>query len=232
MANLAANLSKLEQRIVEADKKSPKRAVSTQLVAVSKRHSAASVRKLFDLGQRNFAENYLQEALDKQQQLADLDICWHFIGHIQKNKTRRIAENFSWVHSVDRAVVAERLAAQRPAGLAPLNICIQVNIDSEESKSGVNPEALGDVVQQLSALQGIRLRGLMAIPDPTSSSAGRLASMQAMAAQLDQLNSAGAKLDILSMGMSADLEIAIQAGATMVRIGEALFGPRPTEPLN
>lgn len=230
MANLAANLIKLEQRITEADKNSPQRSNSTQLIAVSKRHSADSVRKLFELGQQHFAENYLQEALAKQQQLNDLDICWHFIGHIQKNKTRRIAEHFSWVHSVDRLSVAQRLAAQRPPSLPALNICLQVNIDAEPSKSGVSTEELAEAVHELATLPGVRLRGLMAIPDPDSSPAQRLASMQAMAQAFDTLNSSGAQLDALSMGMSADLELAIQAGATMVRVGEALFGPRPSEP--
>lgn len=232
MVDLAENFIKLEQRIAKACKSRPERSESVQLVAVSKRHSAENVRKLHELGQRDFAENYLQEALEKQENLTACDICWHFIGHIQKNKTRRIAENFSWVHSIDRPSIAQRLSEQRPQDLPDLNICIQVNIDNEPSKSGFSPDALSEAAQQIAQLPRLRLRGLMAIPDPNADQQQRLASMQTMAETFDQLTVAGRPLDCLSMGMSADLEIAIQAGATMVRVGEALFGPRPPGPQN
>ncbi|MFK8018840.1 MAG: YggS family pyridoxal phosphate-dependent enzyme [Pseudomonadales bacterium] len=226
MTNLEDNFTKLQDRIHAACTKHSSRAKNVQLLAVSKRHGAESVRTVYKLGQRAFAENYLQEALEKQQALEELDIDWHFIGSIQKNKTRALATHFDWVHSVDRLLVAERLADQRPVDRGQLNICLQVNIDNEASKSGFRVSALKEAVDHVLSLKILSLRGLMAIPEAGADTAKRRASMEAMKHCFDELNSTGAGMDTLSMGMSADLEIAVQAGATMLRVGEALFGPR------
>ncbi len=226
MSKIEDNFTQLQQRIAAACKNTPNRLGNVQLVAVSKRHSADRIRALYQLGQRDFAENYLQEALTKQQELADLDICWHFIGHVQKNKTRLIAEHFDWVHSVDRLIVAERLSSQRDPAKPEINVCLQVNIDAEASKSGLHPNELAQCAAAVSRLPGLRLRGLMAIPAAQASESERRRSMQAMKQLFDDLAGQFEGLDTLSMGMSADLEIAIGAGATMLRVGEALFGPR------
>lgn len=226
MTNLPDNFTKLTQRINEAVRNSTVSAKSVQLLAVSKRHSADAIRTLFELGQRDFGENYLQEAIDKQEALADLDISWHFIGRVQRNKTRIIAERFDWLHSLDRLSVAERLGAQRPSTLAPLNVCIQINIDDEDSKGGLRPELAAEFATTIETLPGLRLRGLMAIPQAGASEHDRLRSMEKMNALYQTLQSNGHALDTLSMGMSADLENAVATGATMLRIGEALFGPR------
>jgi len=198
-------------------------AESIGLLAVSKTKPAAAVREAYAAGLRDFGENYLQEALAKQQELADLPLCWHFIGPIQSNKTRAIAENFAWVHSVDRLKIAQRLSEQRPAGLPALNICIQVNISGEASKSGCEPADLPALASAIASLPNLTLRGLMAIPEPLEDRAAQdaaFASVRALQAQL-QL-----PLDTLSMGMSHDLEAAIAQGATWIRIGTALFGAR------
>lgn len=193
------------------------------LLAVSKTKPAEAVREAHAAGLRDFGENYLQEALAKQAALADLDLTWHFIGPIQSNKTRAIAEHFDWVHSVDRLKVAERLAEQRPADLGPLNICLQVNISGEASKAGCAPADVPALAKAVAALPGLRLRGLMAIPQPSADPA----EQNAVFAQVRALNEAlGLGLDTLSMGMSEDLEAAIAQGATWVRIGTALFGAR------
>jgi len=193
------------------------------LLAVSKTKPASDLREAFSAGLRDFGENYLQEALGKQTELSDLPLIWHFIGPIQSNKTRAIAENFAWVHSVDRLKIAQRLSEQRPADLPPLNICIQVNVSGEASKSGCTPEDLPALAQAISALPNLRLRGLMAIPEPTEDSDEQNAAFAAVRTLQDQLN---LPLDTLSMGMSHDLEAAIAQGATWVRIGTALFGAR------
>ena len=199
---------------------------SVRLLAVSKTFPAAAVRAAYGAGQTTFGENYLQEALDKIEALADLPIEWHFIGPIQSNKTRPIAEHFDWVHSVDRLKVAERLSAQRPPQLAPLNICLQVNVSGEASKSGVAPEEVPALAQTLSRLPRLRLRGLMAIPAPTDDPAGQREPFRRMRDLLETLNARGLQLDTLSMGMSHDFPAAIMEGATMVRIGTAIFGAR------
>ncbi len=191
------------------------------LLAVSKMQTPESIRQLYQRGQRDFGENYLQEAVDKQQQLADLDIVWHFIGPVQRNKTQEIARSFSWVHSVDRLVVAQRLSAQRPSGMRPLDICIQVNMDGETSKSGCPPQAVAELVAAVIALPQLRLRGLMTLPAP-----GNTQAFYALTEVLRQLQCTWPQLDSLSMGMSADLEDAVRAGATWVRVGTALFGKR------
>ncbi|MBJ7548429.1 YggS family pyridoxal phosphate-dependent enzyme, partial [Pseudomonas sp. OA3] len=193
------------------------------LLAVSKTKPAAAIREAHAAGLRDFGENYLQEALEKQTELSDLPLIWHFIGPIQSNKTRPIAEHFDWVHSVDRLKIAQRLSEQRPAHLPPLNICLQVNVSGEDSKSGCSPEALPELVKAVAALPNLRLRGLMAIPEPTDD----IAAQHAAFAHLRQLrDDLALDLDTLSMGMSHDLGAAIAEGATWVRIGTALFGAR------
>lgn len=198
------------------------------LLAVSKTMPAEAVREAFDAGQRAFGENYVREGLDKIAALADLrsQIEWHLIGPLQSNKTREVAEQFDWVHSVDRMRIAERLSAQRPAALPPLDVCLQVNISGEASKSGVVPADLPALARAVAALPNLRLRGLMAIPEPAQGDAAQRAPHRALRALADALRSEGLALDTLSMGMSADLEAAVAEGATMVRIGTAIFGAR------
>ncbi|WP_348720750.1 YggS family pyridoxal phosphate-dependent enzyme [uncultured Alcanivorax sp.] len=198
---------------------------SVQLLAVSKTRTADEVARLADQGQRHFGENYLQEALDKIAALQGKELVWHFIGPIQSNKTRDIAAHFDWVHSVDRLKVARRLSDQRPSGLAPLNVCIQVNVDDEDSKSGIPLDAVPALAEQIAALPNLRLRGLMAIPRANSEDSSRGAFRQ-LAMTLSQLRNTMPSLDTLSMGMSADFGVAIEEGATIVRVGTALFGPR------
>ena len=193
------------------------------LLAVSKTQPAAAIRDAFAAGLRDFGENYLQEALEKQAALTDLPLIWHFIGPIQSNKTRPIAEHFDWVHSVDRLKIAQRLSDQRPAHLPALNICLQVNVSGEDSKSGCSPEELTALARAVVALPNLRLRGLMAIPEPTDDVAAQHAAFARLRQLRDEL---ALNLDTLSMGMSHDLEAAIAEGATWVRIGTALFGAR------
>ncbi|WP_122454982.1 YggS family pyridoxal phosphate-dependent enzyme [Pseudomonas viridiflava] len=223
MSTIAANISTLEQRIRTASLAAQRDPASVGLLAVSKTKPSSALREAYAAGLRNFGENYLQEALGKQAELADLPLCWHFIGPIQSNKTRAIAENFAWVHSVDRLKIAQRLSEQRPEGLEPLNICIQVNVSGEASKSGCTPEDLPALAAAISALPRLKLRGLMAIPEPTEEPAEQAAAFAAVRTLQDQLD---LPLDTLSMGMSHDLEAAIAEGATWVRIGTALFGAR------
>ena len=200
------------------------------LLAVSKTFDAAAVREAHAAGQLAFGENYVQEALAKIAVLADLRpaIQWHLIGPLQSNKTRVVAEAFDWVHSVDRLKVAQRLAEQRPAGLPPLNLCLQVNVSGEASKSGVAPADLPALARAVAALpaQSVRLRGLMSIPEPAVGEAAQRVPHQALRALLQALNDEGLALDTLSMGMSADLEAAVAEGATLVRVGTAVFGTR------
>ena len=197
---------------------------SVQLLAVSKTKPACDIAALYRLGQRHFAENYLQEALAKQRQLSAFNITWHFIGPIQSNKTRPIAEHFCWVHSVDRLKIAERLSEQRPDYLPPLNICLQVNISAEASKSGVSAEELPALVEAVGKLPNLRLRGVMAIPEPEDNYAKQRLPYRRLHEAVKQLNRP--ELDSFSYGMSGDLKAAIMEGATMVRIGTALFGER------
>lgn len=197
---------------------------SVQLLAVSKTKPAADIAALYRLGQRHFAENYLQEALAKQQQLAAFNITWHFIGPIQSNKTRPIACHFDWVHSVDRLKIAERLSEQRPEYLPPLNICLQVNISEEASKSGVSLDELPALVEAVGMLPNLRLRGVMAIPEPESNYHQQRQPYKQLYQAVQDLNRP--ELDSFSFGMSGDLKAAIMEGATMVRIGTALFGER------
>jgi pyridoxal phosphate enzyme (YggS family) len=193
---------------------------------VSKTFPAEAVREAYLAGQTAFGENYLQEALDKIHALNDLPLEWHFIGPIQSNKTRPIAENFAWVHSVDRLKLAERLSAQRPAHLPDLNVCIQVNVSGEETKSGVAPEEVEQLAREIVRLPCLKLRGLMTIPSPEPDAERQRRPFTQMRDLLRQLNSRGMTLDTLSMGMSHDFPAAIREGATMVRIGTAIFGAR------
>ena len=196
------------------------------LVAVSKTFPADDVRAAYAAGQRDFGESYAQEALDKQAATGDLAITWHFIGPIQSNKTRDVAARFAWVHSVDRLKIAERLSAQRPAGLPPLQVCVQVNVSGEATKHGVAPEAAPALARAVAALPRLRLRGLMTIPEPARDPRVQRARFDSLRRLRDTLAAEGLDLDTLSMGMSDDLEAAIAAGATMVRVGTAIFGPR------
>ena len=198
------------------------------LLAVSKTQPASAVREAAAAGQRAFGENYVQEALDKIAALADLrsQLEWHLIGPLQSNKTRVVAEAFDWVHSVDRLKIAQRLSDQRPPHLAPLQLCLQVNISGEDSKSGVAPADVPALAQAVAALPNVRLRGLMAIPEPAADPQAQRAPHRALRELLAQLQAQGLAVDTLSMGMSADLEAAVTEGATMVRIGTALFGAR------
>lgn len=197
---------------------------SVQLLAVSKTHPSQSLREMYQAGQRSFGENYLQEALTKIDELQDLEIEWHFIGHVQRNKTKHLAEKFDWVHGVDRLIIAERLSSQRMDSRKPLNICIQVNIDGQDSKDGCQPNEVAELVKQISQLPNIRLRGLMVIPAPENSVA--FADAKTLFEQVKSLHARPQDWDTLSMGMSGDLDAAIAAGSTMVRVGTALFGAR------
>ena len=231
MATISANLQAVKGRIRAAAQSAGRDAGAARLLAVSKSWPAASVRTAFAAGQRAFGENYVKEGVDKIVSLDDLDLEWHFIGPLQSNKTREVAENFDWVHSLDRLKIAERLAAQRPAGAPPLQVCVQVNVSGEESKSGVAPLQASALAHAVAKLPRMRLRGLMSIPEPTEDMAllrSRFASLREL---LVQLNAEGLQLDVLSMGMSDDFEIAIGEGATIVRIGTAIFGSRETKGL-
>ena len=197
---------------------------SVQLLAVSKTHPSQSLREMYQAGQRSFGENYLQEALTKIDELQDLEIEWHFIGHVQRNKTKHLAEKFDWVHGVDRLIIAERLSSQRMDSRKPLNICIQVNIDGQDSKDGCQPDEVATLVEQISQLPHIRLRGLMVIPAPENHAA--FADAKVLFEQVKAQHAQPQDWDTLSMGMSGDLDVAIAAGSTMVRVGTALFGAR------
>ncbi|MGH8332730.1 MAG: YggS family pyridoxal phosphate-dependent enzyme [Pseudomonas sp.] len=223
MSTIADNILQVSSRIQAATQAAHRNEHSVQLLAVSKTKPAEALREAYAAGLRDFGENYLQEALSKQLELADLPLIWHFIGPIQSNKTRAIAEHFAWVHSVDRLKIAQRLSEQRPAELPPLNICIQVNVSGEASKSGCTPDDLPALANAISALPRLKLRGLMAIPEPTEDRAAQDAAFAAVQSLQASLN---LPLDTLSMGMSHDLESAIAQGATWVRVGTALFGAR------
>lgn len=230
-SNIATNIDTVRMQIRHACEQAGRPGDSVTLLAVSKTRPAEDIRAAWAAGLTRFGENYLQEALDKIEQLQDLPLEWHFIGPIQSNKTRPIAEHFDWVHSVDRLKIAQRLSDQRPNEMAPLNVCLQVNISREASKSGCLPEEAPELALQFSQLPGIRLRGLMAIP---AASEDPLIQHQAFAdlrQLLEQIRQQLPDLDTLSMGMSGDLEVAIAEGASIVRIGTALFGPRAPKTL-
>lgn len=226
---LRQRLARVHERIESAARDAGRDPASVRLIAVAKTRSAEEIRALAKEGVTDIGENYLQEALDKQRALADLPLCWHFVGALQSNKTRAVAEHFDWVHSVDRLRLLERLARQRPAARGPLNVCLQVNLDAERSKAGLAPGDVEAVLTAARELPGITVRGLMALPAPRSDAAAQREPFRTLAALARRLEAGlpGAKLDVLSMGMSDDLEAAVAEGATHLRIGTALFGPRP-----
>lgn len=226
--NLTLSLHTIQHRLRQAEQAAQRPAHSVQLLAVSKTVSADRVRQAFAAGQTAFGENYVQEWLEKQQTLADLAIEWHFIGPLQSNKTRHVAELASWIHSVDRLKIAQRLSEQRPSTLPPLNVCLQVNVSGEASKSGVDPEQALALAQAIAALPKLRLRGLMCIPEAAADEAALAAQFRCLQQLFVELQQHGLTLDTLSMGMSADIELAVAQGATMVRVGSALFGARPS----
>lgn len=227
MHKIDDKLRKVTERIHQAALLAGRNPQSVQLVAVSKTQPASAIAEAYASGQRHFGENYVQEALDKKIQLEHLyNLVWHFIGPIQSNKTRAIAENFSWVHSVDRLKIAQRLNEQRPESVPPLNICIQVNLDDEETKSGVSLKDLPELAAAINPLPRLALRGLMAIPAATSDIQQQRNAFARLRQAMEHLCALGYTLDTLSMGMSGDLESAIMEGATFVRVGTDIFGAR------
>ena len=228
MATIANNLQLVRNRIEAACAQLGRSADSVTLLAVSKMFPSVTVREAFHAGQHWFGENYVQEAIDKMAELADVreQITWHLIGPLQSNKTPQVASAFDWVHSIDRLKIAERLSAQRDVHLPPLNVCIQVNVSGEDSKSGVAPDEVAALAQAVAALPRLRLRGLMCIPEPTEDTALLRARFAVLRRLRDELVAAGLALDTLSMGMSHDIEPAIAEGATIVRVGTAIFGER------
>jgi len=229
MTTIAAKLQQVRARIATACRQAGRNVEDVTLLAVSKTFGPQAVRAAADAGQLDFGENYLQEGVDKIAALADLRgrLRWHCIGPIQSNKTRLVAEHFDWAHSVERLKIAERLSAQRPADRPPLNVCLQVNIDGGPTKSGVAPAEALALARAVAALPRLRLRGLMTIPEPAPDFEAACAVHASARALFDQMNAAGLGLDTLSMGMSDDLEAAIAAGSTLVRVGSAIFGARP-----
>jgi pyridoxal phosphate enzyme (YggS family) len=224
MNSLQQSRNQVIQQIEDACKHARRNVESVQLLAVSKTHPSESLREMYQTGQRAFGENYLQEALDKIEALSDLDIEWHFIGHVQRNKTKHLAEKFAWVHGVDRLIIAERLSSQREANQVPLNICLQVNIDAQDTKDGCQPGEVAELVKQISQLPHLKLRGLMVIPAPNNPQA--FSDAKALFEAVKTEHAHPEDWDTLSMGMSGDMQEAIAAGSTMVRVGTALFGAR------
>ena len=230
MTSISERLQAVKSRLRQAETEAGRAPDSVALIAVSKTQPADAIREAFTSGQSAFGENYLQESLEKMAALADLPLEWHFIGPIQSNKTRPIAENFAWVHGVDRLKIAQRLSDSRPAELPPLNICIEVNVSGEESKGGVDPNEVQALADAIAQLPGLKLRGLMAIPAPTNDIALQRQQFRMLRELLESLKHRGLVLDTLSMGMSEDFPAAIAEGATLVRIGTAIFGPRQKRP--
>ena len=230
MTTIPGNLQHVRARIATACQRAGRGVEEVTLLAVSKTFGADAVRAAAAAGQRAFGENYIQEGVKKIAALRDLGLMWHCIGPIQSNKTRLVAEHFDWVHTVDRLKIAERLSAQRPADRPPLNVCIQVNIDGGANKSGVAPGEALALARAVAALPQLKLRGLMSIPEIAPDFEAARAVHAGARALFDQLNADGLGLDTLSMGMSDDLEAAIAAGSTMVRIGTAIFGSRAPKP--
>jgi len=226
MNQIPDRLNRVRERIAEAARACGRSAGEVALLAVSKTKPASDVLAAYGAGQRAFGENYLQDALPKIRALREPDIEWHFIGRIQSNKTADISLHFAWVHGLDRLRHAERLSAQRPTDLPPLQVCLQVNLSGEASKGGVEPEDLPDLASAVARLPRLRLRGLMTMPDPKSDPATQRAAFAQLRGLLEVLRTKGLELDTLSMGMSADMEAAIAEGSTMVRIGTDIFGAR------
>ncbi|WP_022953617.1 YggS family pyridoxal phosphate-dependent enzyme [Leucothrix mucor] len=226
MSKIPQNLQTIGAEIAQYSERYHRPAHSVRLLAVSKRHPADAIREAYDCGQRAFGENYAQEMLEKAEELSALEIEWHFIGPLQSNKTKDVAATAHWVHAIDRLKIARRLSEQRPSDLPALKVCLQVNVNDEASKSGVSVAELPELAAQVSELPGIKLRGLMAIPEATHDPVQQRANFAILAKAQADLNAAGYDLDTLSMGMSDDMEAAIAEGATMVRIGTAIFGAR------
>ncbi|WP_374664790.1 YggS family pyridoxal phosphate-dependent enzyme [Ramlibacter sp.] len=226
MTTIAANLQSVRTRIATACASAGRPVTDVTLLAVSKTFGPEAVREAHLAGQKAFGENYIQEAVEKMPLLADLPLQWHCIGPIQSNKTRLVATHFDWAHTVDRLKIAERLSQQRPEDKPPLSVCIQVNIDGGPTKSGVPPQEVLALAQAVAQLPRLRLRGLMTLPDPAPDRAAMLAVHRRARGLFDELREAGLDLDTLSMGMTADLEPAIAAGSTLVRVGTAIFGGR------
>ncbi|MGQ0750561.1 MAG: YggS family pyridoxal phosphate-dependent enzyme [Betaproteobacteria bacterium] len=227
MTTIAANLQAVRSRIEQAARSAGRSPSSIALIAVSKTWPPECIEAAYACGQRAFGENYAQEAAAKMTKLAHLPLEWHFVGPIQSNKTRTLAERFQWVHGVDREKIAQRLNDARPEHLPPLNVCIEVNVSGESTKHGVTPAEAGQLARFMLGLPGLRLCGLMTVPEPTSDAALRHRRFAALRGLRDSLHAAGIALDTLSMGMSDDLEAAIEEGATLVRVGTAIFGRRP-----
>jgi pyridoxal phosphate enzyme (YggS family) len=230
MNEIPDRLTRVRERIDAAARASSRTAGSVSLLAVSKTKPAADILAAYNAGQRAFGENYLQDALPKIRALNELDIEWHFIGRLQSNKTAEISRYFAWVHGLDRIKHAQRLSAQRPADLPPLQVCVQVNLSAETSKGGVEPKDLPAFALAVAALPRLRLRGLMTMPDPHTDPATQGAIFARLRGLLDELRARGLALDTLSMGMSADMEAAIAEGSTLVRIGTDIFGARAPRP--
>ena len=226
MSTIQTRLLAVRTRIDAACQAANRNPQAVTLLAVSKTFGPDAVREAYAAGQTVFGENYIQEAVEKIAALRDLPLQWHCIGPIQSNKTRLVAEHFDWVHTIDRLKIAQRLSEQRPAHLPPLQLCLQVNVDGGDNKSGVPPQEALALAKQVAALPNVRLRGVMSIPEPAPDFIAALASLTAVRAVFDELNAEGLTLDTLSIGMSADLEAAIHAGSTMVRVGSAIFGGR------
>lgn len=227
MASIPEKVQQVRHRIAAACDGAGRDVQSITLLAVSKTFGADAVRDAFGAGQRAFGENYVQEAIDKMARLADLPIEWHLIGPLQSNKARVVAERFDWVHTLDRLKIAERLSAARPASLPPLQVCVQVNVSGEASKHGVAPHEAAALARAVAALPRLRLRGLMAIPEVQGDFAAQRVPFRRLRELLEALRAELPQLDTLSMGMSADLEAALAEGATIVRVGSAIFGARP-----
>jgi len=223
---IADNIARVRAQMAAACQSAGRAPGSVQLLAVSKTWGTDAVRTAYSAGQTDFGENYIQEAVDKITALRDLPLVWHCIGPIQSNKTRLVAEHFDWVHSIDRLKIAQRLSEQRPEHLPPLQVCIQVNVDGGETKSGVRPPELPALAQAVAALPRLQLRGLMTIPEPAETDAQMRAVHRQAKNLFEQLRAQGLPLDTLSMGMSADMAAAIAEGSTMVRVGTAIFGKR------
>jgi pyridoxal phosphate enzyme (YggS family) len=225
-SSIADNITRIRVQIQAACQAAGRAPDSVQLLAVSKTWGTDAVRQAHAAGQTAFGENYIQEAVDKINALRDLPLQWHCIGPIQSNKTRLVAEHFDWVHSIDRLKIAQRLSEQRPPELPPLQVCIQVNVDGGETKSGVSPKDLPELALAVAALPRLQLRGLMTIPEPAETDAQMRAVHRQAKDLFEQLRAQGLPLDTLSMGMSADMAAAIAEGSTMVRVGTAIFGQR------
>ncbi len=226
MTTIETNLLSVRARLAAACLAAGRANDAVTLLAVSKTFGSDAVQNAYAAGQTAFGENYIQEAVQKITELRHLPLIWHCIGPIQSNKTRLVAEHFDWVHTVDRLKIAQRLSEQRPATLPPLQVCIQVNVDAGDNKSGVSPSEALALAQAVAVLPNLRLRGVMSIPEPTSDFVAAHAVLVRAKAVFDALNAEGLGLDTLSMGMSADLEAAVHAGSTMVRVGSAIFGGR------